>query len=202
MTHEEAIKSLNTLIKNDTLKKHSLACGACMKGLAFFLKDKHTGLSLFGLGSGKDIDETSWEMIGLLHDADYERTKDRPVEHGPIVVDEIRSLGYKLTPEEIEAIKFHNFENTHARESLLGWSIYCVEPITGLIVACAQGQKDRKLSSLTLDFVLSKMKDPAFVPSASREKINLCKEKISIDLEDFVRVCLESMQSVAVDLGL
>lgn len=203
MTHDEAIKALNTLVKNDNLKRHHLAAGACMKALAIYLKNHHKGpLNLFGLGSKDKIDENSWEVVGLLHDADYERTKDRPVEHGAIVIDEIRALGDTVSPEEAEAIKFHNFENTKAKESLMGWAIYTCDELTGLIVACALVRPDKKLASLTVDSVLGKYKEPAFAKGALRERIALCKEKLGIELPDFVKICLEAMQGVAPDLGL
>lgn len=203
MTRDEAIKSLNTLVKNENLKRHHLAAGACMKALANYLKTKHKSpINLLGLGSKTDINENSWEIVGLLHDADYERTKDRPMEHGPIVIDEIRSLGFILTPEEGEAIKYHNFENTHAKESLMGWGIYVCDELTGLIVACALVRPDRKLSSVTSEFVLQKMKETAFAKGALRERIYLCKDKLGIELDQFVKICLTAMQSVASDIGL
>lgn len=203
MTHDEAIKALNTLVKNDNLKKHSIACGACMKALAIFLKTKHVGgFILFGLGSKKDIDENSWETVGLLHDADFERTKDRPVEHGPIIIDEVRSLGYIFSPAESEAIKFHNFENTHAKETLLGWAICICEQITGLIIACAQSTSDKKLSSVTTDLIVEKMKDAGFAKGVDRNKLNLSKEKIGMEQKDLFEISLEAMKSVASDLGL
>ncbi|KKU91958.1 MAG: Metal dependent phosphohydrolase [Microgenomates group bacterium GW2011_GWA1_48_10] len=203
MTHDEALNALNTLVKNENLRRHHLAAGVCMKALAQFLKTKHkSGFSLFGLGSKSDIDPNSWQIVGLLHDADYERTKDRPAEHGVIILDEIRSLNYSITPEEAEAIKFHNFENTKAKESLMGWGIYTCDELTGLIVACALVRPDKKLASVAVDFVLSKMKEPAFAKGALRNRIYLCSEKLGIKLEDFVKINLEAMQSIADQLGL
>lgn len=174
-----------------------------MKALAVYLKTAHKGaFDLFGMGSRKDISENSWEIVGLLHDGDYERTKDRPVEHGPIVLDEIRSLGFKLTPEEAEAIKFHNFENTHAKESLLGWAIHTCEAATGLIVAVVLARDDKKLASVTHEALMEKMTDTSFAKSVKRETINQSKEKLGLETKEFLRICLEAMKGIAQELGL
>lgn len=203
MTHEEALRALNTLVKNENLKRHCLAAGVCMKALATYFKDHHKGVfSLFGLGSKSDINPDSWETVGLLHDADYERTKDRPVEHTVIVLDEIRSLGLNLTLEEASAIKFHNHENTKEKESLMGWGIYCCDELTGLIVACTLVRPEKKLAVVTPEFVLQKYKEPAFAKGALRDRIAECEPKLGIKLEDFVKICLTAMQSIAPELGL
>ncbi len=202
MTHDEAVKALNILVENQNLRRHCLAAGACMKALATFLRDHHQGFSLFGLGSKSDINPDSWETVGLLHDADYERTKDRPLEHTVIVVDELRSQGLTLSPEEASAIKFHNHDNTKEKESLMGWGIYCSDELTGLIVACTLVRPEKKLAGVTPEFVLQKYKESGFAKGALRERIADCEPKLGIKLEDFVKLCLTAMQSIAGDLGL
>lgn len=204
MTRDDALRALQTLVKNENLRRHHLAAGACMKALALYLRNQHKGtFNLFGLGAKSEIDEGAWETVGLLHDADYERTKDRPVEHGMIVLDEIRSLGLKLSPDEAEAIKFHNKDNIPAaKETLIGWGIYTCDELTGLIVACALVRPDKKLASVSADFVLQKMKEPSFAKGALRERIYLCEEKLGIKLDQFVNICLAAMQEVAGDISL
>ncbi len=203
MTHDEAIKALNILVKNENLKRHCVAAGVCMRALAVYFKDHHKGgFSLFGLGSKNDINPDSWETVGLLHDADYERTKERPMEHTIIVLDEVRSQGLTLSPEEGSAIKFHNFENTKEKESLMGWAIYCCDELTGLIVACTLVRPEKKLAAVTPEFVLQKYKETGFAKGALRERIALCDEKLGIKLEEFVKICLTAMQSIAPELGL
>lgn len=203
MTHDEAIRALTTLVKNENLRRHCLAAGACMRSLAVYFKEHHKGgLSLFGLGSKSDINPDSWETVGLLHDADYERTKDRPLEHTVIVLDEVRSLGLSLSPEEVSAIKFHNHENTKEKESLMGWAIYACDELTGLIVACTLVRPEKKLATVTPEFVLQKYKEPAFAKGALRDRIAECEPKLSIKLDDFVKICLTAMQGIAPELGL
>ncbi len=195
MTRDELLKALNALVKNDNLKRHHLAAAACMKGIALYLKDQDKK-------KYKGIDEAMWEAVGLLHDADYERTKDRPVEHGMIVIDEVRSFGIELPSDVAQAIKFHNFENTHATESPMGWAIYTCDPLTGLIVACAQTTPDHKLAGVSLEMLSEKFNDTSFAKEVSRDKIKLCEEKLAIKLEDFQKICLTAMLTVAEEIGL
>lgn len=186
MTREDAVKILNTLVKNQNLVRHHLAAGACMKALAKKLKQN----------------EDKWELVGLLHDADYELTKDRPAEHGIIIGDKVRSLDGPLPDDVFEAIKFHNKEYTHAAESLMGWGIYTCDELTGIIVACALVRPDKKLVSVDSDFVLRKMKEPSFAKGALRERIYLCEEKLNIPLKEFVEICLKAMQEISDIIGL
>ncbi len=203
MTHDEAVKALNILVKNENLRRHCLAAGACMKALGVYFKEHHKGgFNLFGLGSKNEINPDSWETVGLLHDADYERTKDRPMEHTVIVIDELRSQGLSLTPEEASAIKFHNFENTKEKESLMGWAIYCCDELTGLIVACTLVRPEKKISSVTPEFVLQKYKETGFAKGALRDRIAQCEPKLGIKLDEFVVICLKAMQDIAPELGL
>jgi len=62
MTHQEALELLKEKIKNQNLIKHCLAVEACMRALA----------RRFG------EDEEKWALAGLLHDIDYEETKENP----------------------------------------------------------------------------------------------------------------------------
>lgn len=206
MKKNDAVKALNVLVKNENLKRHHFAAGICMRAVALYLKEKNKkpGFSLPFLPHEKDasIDENKWEIVGLLHDADYERTKDRPKEHGVIIADEIRSQKLELAADEFEAIKFHNKDNVPALESLMGWGIWTVDELTGLIVACALVRPDKKLASVTVDFVMQKMKEPAFAKGAIRERIYDCEPKLGIKLDEFVKICLTAMQGIAQELGL
>lgn len=178
MTREEALKILNDLVKNPNLVRHGVAAGACMKALA-----KKLGQ-----------DEQKWEIVGLLHDADYELTKNQPEKHGLMVGD---------LPEDIlKAVKFHNKDNIPAKETLMGWGIYCCDELTGIIVACALVRPDKKLSTVEVDSVLKKLPIKSFAAGAIREQIYLCEEKLGIPLQEFVEICLNAMKEIANELGL
>jgi len=89
-------------------------------------------------------EEEKWGLVGLLHDADYELTKDTPEKHA-IVLEE--KIGDKLPKDVMHAIQSHNADrNGVMPQNLMDWSIYCCDELTGLIVATALIHPDKKLS--------------------------------------------------------
>ena len=65
MRREEAYKTLTTLIKNPNLIKHHLACEAIMISLCQKL-----------IPNADQETIAKWGIVGLLHDAYYELTKN------------------------------------------------------------------------------------------------------------------------------
>lgn len=144
-------------------------------------------------------DENVWGITGLLHDADYELSKDTPEKHGLLLFEKETGI-----PEDItHAIKSHNYEMTKVLpESKMDWAIYCTDQLTGLIVAAALIHPDKKLASITPEFVLKRMNEKTFAKGARREPILLCEEKLGIPLPEFVALTLTAMQSISQELGL
>ncbi len=187
MTRVDAYQILTTYLKNPNLIKHSLATEAAMRGICKFLL--------------KDPDDTTletWEVTGLLHDADYEMAYQHPEKHGIIITEKI------ALPEDIaHAISAHNYQNTKVMpESSIDWAISCCDQLTGLIVAATLVHPDKKISSLTPEFVLKKFYDKSFAKGADREEIIACEEKLGIPLIQFIEIVLSSMKEVAGPLGL
>lgn len=190
MTHDEAYKILTKYVKNDKLIKHCLAAEAVMKALYRYF---HQNVPQ------TPEDEERWGVVGLLHDADYEMAKGRPELHGLLLFNHEPAI-----PEDIAyAIKAHNYEKTLVLpKSLLDWSITCCDQLTGLIVAAALVHPDKKLASLTSDFVLNRMKSNSFAKGADRKMIEKCEDKLNIPLPEFVTISLKAMQGVSDQLGL
>jgi len=107
-------------------------------------------------------------------------------------------------PEDIaHAIKAHNFTMTKVEpSSLMDWAIACVDQLTGLIVAAALVHPERKLASLSVGFILNRMKEKSFARGVNREPIKLCEEKLKIPLKEFIEITLSSMQGISNELGL
>lgn len=171
-------------VTQDNLRKHCLASQAIMRRLAVHF--------------GEDAD--LWGWAGLLHDLDFEETKDEPNRHGLVAAQWLEDLG--VNTELITAIKAHNAEALRLqRVSRLDYALTCAETVTGLIVATALILPDKKLSSVKASSVRKRMKQTAFARNVQRENILLC-EKIGLDLEAFINLSLEAMQSIAEELGL
>ena len=189
MTKEEAIKILEENLENKNMIKHCLASGAVMAAVAAKLKTQNSNLKA-------TIDENEWEVAGLLHDADAEKTP--PEKQGTTVGQWVKD---QVSKEVVQAMAAHNEETGVSCSSKMDWALFAGEKLTGLIVASALVLPSKKLSDVTTKMVLRRFKEPRFAAGAKRENILEC-EKIGLSLEEFVDISLKAMQGVSKDLGL
>jgi putative nucleotidyltransferase with HDIG domain len=182
MQREEAVKLVEKHVKNKNLRKHMYAVEACMVALAE------------RLGGDKEL----WSLTGLLHDLDYEQTAEDPDNHGKTTVDMLKAYGD--FPQEL-----HDAVLAHAGhkepESDFEMALYAVDPTTGLIVAAALMHPDKKLSALDTEFIMRRFKEKRFAAGANREQI-MAAERLGLDLEEFLGVCLGAMGNISGVLGL
>lgn len=190
ISREVAFKLVTTWTENKNLVKHMLAVEAAMKGLAEYFKE----------------DENLWGLIGLVHDADYDKFPDK---HPQVLIDELIKNPPSSDSVEagkiIDAIKAHAWKyNGMNREpqNNLEWSIYCCDELTGLIVAVTLIRPTRKIKDVTVADILKKWNKKDFAKGVERENIELCEEKLGIKLPDFIQIVLTSMQLIASELGL
>lgn len=183
MEREQVLKLVKEKIKNQNLVKHCLAVEACMKALA-----RHF-----------DEDEEKWGLAGLLHDIDYEETKNDPEKHSILGAEFLQKLG--LDSGIIQAVKAHNEIHGIKPEGRMAKVLFCIDPLTGLIVAATLVLPSKKLKDLTVENVLNRFKEKAFARGANREIILKCSE-IGLSLEKFVEICLKAMQEISSELGL
>ena len=189
MTRQDALQTLTDLISNQNLIKHHLACEVIMLALCKRLHLEADAVTL-----------NKWGTVGLLHDADYELTKDEPKQHTLVLEQKIGSL---LDSDVMYAIKAHNFERTgFAPKSQMDWAMYCCDELSGLIIAAALIHPDKNLVSLTPEFVMKRFGEKSFAQGATREQIALCEKELKIPLQEFIQVALSAMQKIAPDLGL
>lgn len=187
LSREKAMEILRSHMKNQNLIKHCLAVEAAMKALA-----RHFG-----------EDEELWGVAGLLHDADYELTKNDTSRHASTTVSWLKEA--EADERITDAVLSHawNFvEGCPEPKNNLEWSLYCCDELTGLIVAVALVRPDKKLSSVSVESVLKKWDNKSFAAGASRDQIALCEEKLGIKLSEFVGIVLSAMQGTSKELGL
>ena len=184
MLREEALKLLNSKIQTGNLIKHCLAVEASMKELAHYFHES----------------EDQWGLAGLLHDIDYEETKEKPAEHSLKGAQFLESLG--LEKDITEAIKTHNEAHNLKPESLMAKSLFCIDPLTGLIVAATLVLPSKKINDLTVENIINRFKEKGFAHGAKREIIKQCESLLHLSLEEFSDIVLKGMQKIAKDLGL
>ena len=184
MEREQALNLMKNHVKNKNLRKHMLATEAVMAHLARELGE----------------DSERWGLIGLIHDVDYDRTEKEPEKHGQVGAEILEEEGFP--PDIISAVKAHNPALGEPRDNRVKKAIYAVDPVTGLIVACALVHPEKKLSALDVDFIMNRFKEKGFARGANREQIQTCEEELGIELEDFLGLSLKAMQSISKELGL
>jgi putative nucleotidyltransferase with HDIG domain len=181
MHRDEALELLKKHLKNKNLVKHCLAVEACMRAMAARL--------------GQDVEK--WGLAGILHDLDYELTEKSPELHTTETVKILKDL--QIDPEIIEAVQAH--AGKVLCQNAMDWSIYSVDPLTGLLIAATLMHPDKKLSSIDLEFIKRRYKEKSFARGARREEIEECRN-IPMELDEFISICIKAMQGIAPDLGL
>ena len=184
LTREQAVRLLNTHVKNERMLNHSYAAEAVMKALARRL----------------GADEEKWAMAGLLHDLDIEIVEGDLTIHG---LETERILNETdLNREIIEAIVMHNETvRNKKRESEFQHALAAGETVTGLITATAMVYPDKKLASVKVKSLTKRMKEKAFAASVNRDIIREC-ELIGIPLEEFMAISLNAMTEIGGQLSL
>lgn len=186
MHRSQAIQLLNDHIQNNNLRRHCLAVGATMKALAHRL--------------GGDPDE--WEILGIIHDSDWEETKDDITQHTKVTLNRLRELGYE--GPLVHALQSHNTRHTALAEveTPMEWALECCDELTGFIVAVTLVSPSKKIADVSVESILKKFPQKAFAAAVDRTQISLCEEKLGIPLPEFVQITLTAMQEIADDIGL
>lgn len=183
MNRAEALSLLKKNLTNKNLFNHSLAVEAVMCRLA-----EHFGQ-----------DREKWGVAGLLHDIDYDRTKDDPDRHSLEGAEMLAGLG--LPEDVVYAVKVHNHRHGLPRLSMLDKALYATDPLTGLIVAGALIHPEKKLAAIDVPFLMNRFHEKSFARGANRETIRTCSE-LGLSLEEFLGLGLEAMQGIAEELNL
>lgn len=151
------------------------------------------------LGGDPDV----WETLGILHDADWEETKDMPDEHTKHTLAWLKEKGMTDGPI-VHALMSHNTKHTHLAEldGPMEWALETVDELTGFIVAVALVRPDKKLASVEVLSVLKKWKTKEFAKQVDRSQIAQCEEKLGIPLSEFIDITLKAMLAHHEELGL
>jgi putative nucleotidyltransferase with HDIG domain len=185
LTREEALGLLNAHVRTEKLIKHCLATEAVMRRLALRLNE----------------DEETWGLVGLIHDLDFDETKDDMSRHTLVAAVILRSCG---VPEEYVGAIVSHCESTPGwtpRSTPLQHALASSEAITGLVVATALVMPDKKLVSVKPKSVRKRMCETAFARNVDRSAIMEC-EKIGVPIAEFCELAVQAMQGISDALGL
>ena len=190
ITKEQANKLVDEYIKDPVTKLHLLESEAIMRAVA-----KHLG-----------EDEEEWGIIGFLHDIDWDLTKENQSQHCIKAQEILRSGG--ASDYLIETVASHGYVNEmipdlmdKKRETKIQNCLVAAETLTGIIVASALVQPDKKLASVKLKSLKKKFKDKSFAAKCDRGLIREC-EKAGIPLETFLEIGLKALLEISDKLGM
>ncbi|MHA1713103.1 MAG: HD domain-containing protein [Candidatus Ranarchaeia archaeon] len=183
MERATAIALVKDNVHTRNLINHMIAVGAIMKKLAQEIGE----------------DPKIWEATGILHDIDFEKTKNDPKLHATVSA---TMLEKHLPAEALHAIRAHNFEYSGVNpKTALDYALLCSDALSGLIVACALVMPSKKIQDVQVKTIEKKFKAKDFARNVSRERINLCA-KLDVERSSFFRIGLNALREIASDIGL
>ena len=176
MNREEAWELLKEYNKDEFHLEHAEIVGKTMKYFAGKL----------GYGDEADF----WEVVGILHDLDFEMY---PQEHCIKSQEIMRERG--LDERIIHATASHGYAITvdikpeHEMEKVL----YAVDELTGLIGAVVIMRPSKSVQDLELKSVKKKYKSKGFAAGCSREVIERGAEQLGWGLDELLTKTLAAM---------
>jgi len=190
LNYDQAKQLVDKYITKDITKLHLIESEAIMRALARHFNQ----------------DEDKWGIIGLLHDIDWDLVKTDPKQHTIKAVKILKDAG--ASKYLIDTILSHTYgcadcgqNQDKKRTSLVEHCLAAAETITGLIIATALVQPDKKLNSVKLSSLKKKFKQKSFAANCNRDIIMEC-EKIGFNLDQFLEISLKALQNISDQLGL
>ncbi len=181
MDRDTALNLLKRYVKNDKLVKHCIATSAIMRELAKEL--------------GEDVER--WELLGLLHDIDYESVEGDMNRHGIVGAEILKRHGFD--DSFCERVRRHNY-HLFKPETKEDVALVASDNLSGLIIACAL-VKGKKITAVTPKTVRDKFKEKSFARGCNREMIKRIEE-LGVSLDRFFEIAIRALVGVKDELGL
>lgn len=179
MTRQHAYTLLTEMTMTDSLLRHARSVELVMRKMA-----QHF-----------DEDEEKFAIVGLLHDADYEKYPDQ---HPAVITRRLEEMG---ETEIAHAVKGHYTVWNVPRNSLLDKCIVAADEITGFIIAACL-IRPTKVQGLTAKSVLKKFKTKTFAASVDREEVRRGAALLGWELRELIEFIIPVLQENAEELGI
>jgi len=162
ISRDEAI----ALISETSHYNHSLRVGRMMLNIADFYNENRN----------------EWELVGFLHDMDYDETLANRQLHG-IIAGEI--LQEKLSKEAIEAIKTHDYRTHLEPKTILSKILISVDALDNLIEVL-----ERTNEKITSELIINQLENWVCEKPWLKDLIKQVEE-CNITLIEFINICLK-----------
>ena len=178
MTKEEAWELLTEFNKEEFHLEHAQIVGSTMR---YFAQQ---------LGYGDEAD--FWEIVGILHDLDFEMYPDQHCIKSQEIMRE-RGVDERI----IHATASHGYgitvdiEPEHEMEKVL----YATDELTGLIGAVVLMRPSKSVQDLTVKSVKKKYKSKGFAAGCSREVIQNGADMLGWTLEELIERTIDAMKT-------
>ena len=180
MTREEALELLKKYNKDEFHIQHGETVGKTMR---YFAEN---------LGYADEADY--WEVVGILHDIDFELW---PEEHCKKAPELLKEAG--VEDDIIHAVCSHGYGlcSDVEPEKEMEKVLFACDELTGLIGAAALMRPSKSCSDMELKSLKKKFKDKRFAAGCSREVIQQGAEMLGWDLDKLLDETLNAMKSFA-----
>jgi len=189
ITYKQAQELFGKHIKDPMIRNHCRESEVVLRALAKRLGE----------------DEELWGIAGLLHDIDFDETKNDVSQHCVKCVDILKNAG--VSDELIEVIISHAYGTEcgdykdKERTTKFQHALAAGETVTGLIYAYGLMRPDKKLANAEVKSIKKKFKDKSFAAKVNRDVIREC-EKLDLELGEFLEISLEAIKGIADEIGL
>ncbi len=188
ITREQALELLKKYNSNKTDLNHYLESEVVMREFAKKLEE----------------DEEYWGMLGLVHDVDWEITKDNVQTHLTKAPAILKEAGFDDEFINTVVSHGHGFDvaglKDKKRVQKIEHALAASETITGLIHAYAL-MRGGRVSDMEVKGLKKKFKDKAFAAKIDRDIIKEC-EQLGLTLEEFFEVAINGIKNIKEEVGL
>jgi predicted hydrolase (HD superfamily) len=182
-TRQQAWDLLRQYNKSESLIRHALAVEGVMRYCA----------------RKRGEDEDAWDVIGLIHDLDYEQFSEAHCQKTGEILRE------NHWPEDyIRAALSHGWGicSDIEPQSELEKVLYAIDELTGLVATSALVRPSRSVLDLTAKSVKKKWKDKRFAAGVDRTIIERGAQRLGMELTELITDTIMGMREVAEEIGL
>ncbi len=149
-------------------------------------------LRWFATETGHGDEADLWQVVGILHDLDFEQWPD---EHCIKSQEIMRERG--IDERIVRAAASHAFGHRVDIEPQddLEKTLFAVDELTGLIGAVALMRPSKSVDDLEVKSVKKKFKDRRFAAGCSRETIEQGAEMLGMDLDRLIELTIAAMRA-------
>ena len=182
ITKEKAWEAVKKYNQDKFHLQHALTVAAVMKR--------------FAEQQGEDAEY--WEIVGMLHDVDFELYPEQHCQKAPEM---LREAG--VPDDVIRAVCSHGYGQCSdiKPERIMEKILFATDELTGLIGAAALMRPSKSVQDMELKSLKKKFKDKSFAAGCSRDVIRQGAEMLGWELDELLSKTLDAMRDCETELN-